>query len=98
MQYTKLQIAFVTASPLCDVSTLHMYLEQDFSPINVANASHSSLVHEQGANGLLTDSHLLPEQLPVSIPPQGVRAQLGRLLLVVGCRQGSACIRAGKIP
>lgn len=61
------------------------HLEQDFSPKNVANASNSCLVHEDGTDRLLANLHLLPQQLPIGICPQRIRPQLGCFLLVVVC-------------
>lgn len=61
------------------------YLEQDLSPEDVANASDSCLVHQDGAHRLLADLHLLPQQLPISICSQRIWPKLGCLLVVVLC-------------
>ncbi len=62
-----------------------IHLEKDFCSVDVANASNSSLVHQDASNRFFTGSHLVPQPLTVCILPQGIWTQLARLVVVVVC-------------
>lgn len=64
---------------------MRRHLVQDLSPIDVANACHGLLVHEQQSHRRLALVHALPEQLFVSILAQRIWAQIAPLIIIQLC-------------